>query len=129
MASFATNGMFGRFWSGAGKAERVRRDFWPKIKSVAAKIPFAEDAVAAYYCTLDRRTPLRVRGMLLGALAYFVLPADAIPDFLPVLGFTDDAAVLLAVYQVVASHILPEHREAARAALNEIVDDAPKNAA
>lgn len=120
MSAFAANGKFRDFWRRAGKAEYVRRDFWPKIKNAAGKIPFAEDAVAAYYCTLDRQTPLRVRGMLLGALAYFVLPTDAIPDFLPALGFTDDAAVLLAVYQVVASHIRPEHREAARAALNDI---------
>lgn len=129
MVTAEAKAAFGRFWTGAGKAEQVRRNFWPKIKSVAAKIPFAEDAVAAYYCTLDRETPLRVRGILLGALAYFVLPADAIPDFLPALGFTDDAAVLLAVYQLVSSHISPVHREAARAALDEIAARANQEAA
>ena len=56
---------------------------------------------------------------LIGALAYFVLPFDAIPDVLPVLGFTDDAAVLASTIKLVASHILPEHRAVAKAKLAE----------
>ena len=63
-------------------------------KRVAAHIPFAEELLAAYYCAFDRDTPLQVKATLVGALAYFVLPVDAIPDVLPVIGFTDDAAVL-----------------------------------
>jgi uncharacterized membrane protein YkvA (DUF1232 family) len=56
---------------------------------------------------------------LIGALAYFVLPVDAIPDVLPVLGFTDDAAVLASTIKLVASHIRPEHRAVARNKLAE----------
>ena len=124
MAAFQA-GFFGKFRSGKfrsrkGDAARLRDEFWPKMKAVAAKIPFAEDVLAAYYCTLDRDTPLRVRGMLMGALAYFVMPVDVLPDFLPALGFTDDAAVLMATFQLIASHIKPEHREAAKAALSDL---------
>ena len=115
---------FGKFRVRSGDAARVREEFWPKMKAVASKIPFAEDAVAAYYCTLDRDTPLRVRGTLLAALAYFVLPLDFLPDLMPVIGFTDDAAVLMAAFQMISAHIKPEHREAARAALNDL--EAPK---
>lgn len=97
--------------------ESVRRRFWTKLKQVAAKIPFAEDVVAAYYCAFDSRTPRHVQAALLGAIAYFILPFDFIPDMLPVLGFTDDAAVLATAIRMVATHITPEHREAARAAL------------
>jgi uncharacterized membrane protein YkvA (DUF1232 family) len=125
MAAFEASNVFGRFWNRAGDEERVRREFWPKLKGVAAKIPFAEDAVAAYYCALDRETPLRVRGMLLAALAYFILPVDALPDVLPALGFTDDAAVLLATLQLIASHIQPAHRDAARAALHDLDTSKP----
>jgi uncharacterized membrane protein YkvA (DUF1232 family) len=96
---------------------RVRRDFWPKLRRHAARLPFAEDLVAAYYCALDRRTPRRVQVILLGALAYFVLPFDFIPDMLPIIGFTDDAAVLATAVRVVAAHITPEHRDAARRVL------------
>jgi uncharacterized membrane protein YkvA (DUF1232 family) len=100
--------------------------FWRKMRSVAARIPFAEDAVAAYCCALDRETPVRVRAAILGALAYFVLPADAVPDLLPALGFADDAAVLAATLQLAAAHVLPEHREAARRALAALQADPTK---
>jgi len=71
--------------------ESVRRRFWFKLKRVAAGLPFAEDLLAAYYCAFDKETPRHVQVTLLGAIAYFILPFDFIPDMLPVLGFTDDA--------------------------------------
>ena len=102
--------------------ESVRRRFWAKFKRVAAGLPFAEDLLSAYYCAFDRQTPRHVQAALLGALAYFILPFDFIPDMLPVLGFTDDAAVLATAIRLVAAHIMPEHREAARAALQRVAD-------
>ena len=95
----------------------VRRGFWTKAKRVAASLPFAEELLTAYYCAFDRATPRHVQAALIGALAYFVLPFDAIPDMLPVLGYTDDAAVLAAAIKLVSTHIRPEHRAAAQAAL------------
>ena len=97
--------------------DSVRRRFWSKLKRVAGKLPFAEDLLAAYYCAFDRQTPRHVQAALLGAVAYFILPFDFVPDMLPVLGFTDDAAVLATAIRMVASHITEEHRQAARAAL------------
>ena len=97
--------------------ESVRRRFWRKLKRVAAHLPFAEDLLAAYYCAFDRQTPRHVQASLLGAIAYFILPFDFVPDVMPILGFTDDAAVLATAIRMVASHITPEHRDAARAAL------------
>jgi uncharacterized membrane protein YkvA (DUF1232 family) len=104
----------------AEEKETVRRGFWRKVKRVAASIPFAEDLLTAYYCAFDRATPTQVRAVLIGALAYFVLPFDAVPDFLPVLGFTDDAAVLATALKLVLDHIRPEHREAAKRALERV---------
>jgi uncharacterized membrane protein YkvA (DUF1232 family) len=95
----------------------VRRGFWSKLRRVAAGLPFAEDLLAAYYCAFDYRTPLQVKAALLAALAYFVLPFDFMPDVLPVLGFTDDAAVLATAIRMVAAYILPQHRDAARDAI------------
>ena len=97
--------------------DRVRRGFWSKVKRVAAQIPFVEDLLTAYYCAFDRDTPREVQAALIGALAYFILPFDIIPDVLPVIGYTDDAAVLAAAIRLVASHIRPEHREAAQRAI------------
>jgi uncharacterized membrane protein YkvA (DUF1232 family) len=100
--------------------ERVRDELWPKLRRVASRVPFAEDVVAAYYCVLDRETPTKVRAVLIGALAYFILPADAIPDILPVVGFTDDAGVIAAALAMVARHITDRHRDAAKAALERL---------
>ena len=103
----------------AERERKVRRDFWSKLKRFAGMVPFVEDLVAAYYCALDPATPMRVRGMLLAALAYFILPADLIPDMIAGLGFADDAALLTAVIGLVASHITPTHRAAAARALDK----------
>jgi uncharacterized membrane protein YkvA (DUF1232 family) len=107
-----------------GSARRARRDeatvrrgFWSKIRRVAAGLPFAEDLLAAYYCAFDQDTPLKVKAALLAALAYFVLPIDFMPDVMPLLGFTDDAAVLATAIRMVAAHLRPEHRDAARRAI------------
>jgi uncharacterized membrane protein YkvA (DUF1232 family) len=105
------------FAHAARHEQSVRRGFWPKVRRVARRLPFAEDLLAAYYCAFDQSTPLHVKAALFGALAYFVLPFDFIPDILPLIGFADDAAVLLTALRMVSSHIRPEHRDAARFAL------------
>lgn len=98
----------------------VRGRFWPKIQGCLAYIPFAPDLLAAYYCAMDPQTPARVKAVLLGALAYFVLPADIIPDFLAGLGFTDDLTVLLTATTLVQGHITQSHREKAELQLNRL---------
>ncbi len=95
----------------------VRRGFWTKMRRVAARLPFAEDALAAYYCAFDRDTPMQVKAALMAALAYFVLPFDFVPDMMPMLGFADDAAILATALRMVAAHLRPEHRAAAREAI------------
>ena len=95
----------------------VRKGFWPKIARVLASVPFAEDAIAAYYCALDPATPLRAKGILLAALAYFILPFDLFPDMILGLGFTDDMAVLFAAINMIRLHMHEGHRARARQAL------------
>ena len=96
----------------------VAEDFWDKLRKVAGKIPFAEDAAAAYFCAVDPQTPAKVKAILLAALAYFVMPFDVVPDFIAGLGFTDDAAVLAMAIGLVARQISDRHRSRARAALH-----------
>jgi uncharacterized membrane protein YkvA (DUF1232 family) len=95
----------------------VRQNFWRKVGQVAATMPFTEDLLTGYYCAFDRETPSHVRVALVGALAYFIAPFDILPDLLPIVGLTDDAAVLAAVLKVMWDNIKPEHRTAAKAAL------------
>ena len=80
--------------------------------------------VAAYFCAFDYATPLQVKAALVAALAYFVLPFDVVPDILPLVGYGDDAAVLVTALRMVAGHIRPEHREAARRTLAGGLDEA-----
>ena len=94
--------------------QRVRAGFWPKFRRVAARVPFAQQALAVWYCARDDETPLRAKGMMFAALAYFVMPVDAIPDVIAGLGFTDDAAVFAALLALVGKNLKPRHREAAK---------------
>lgn len=94
--------------------------FFKKLRRVLGRVPFGEDLLAAWYCALDRNTPGYVRGVLFGAVAYFVLPADIIPDVLAGLGFTDDASVIAAAIAAVSRHISPEHRQIARRTLDRL---------
>ncbi|MFG1398078.1 YkvA family protein [Roseixanthobacter pseudopolyaromaticivorans] len=126
-------------WSALPFAERlkaakdetiVKKGFWQKLQRTAAHVPFAEDAMAGYYAAFDHETPVRVRATLLGALAYFILPLDAIPDILPVIGFSDDAAVLFLAFQALTSHITPAHKAAAKETISRLrteseADEAP----
>ncbi|CAN5341030.1 YkvA family protein [soil metagenome] len=99
---------------------RFGSEFLGRLKRVAKRIPFAQDLLAAWFCARDPATPRRVRLTLLAALGYFVLPIDALPDIMPILGFTDDAAVIAAALAAVAGSITPEHREKAKTALAEL---------
>jgi uncharacterized membrane protein YkvA (DUF1232 family) len=94
----------------AERERKVRNEFWQKLRRVAGQVPFVEDIVAGYYCALDPATPMRVRGMLLAAIAYFILPLDFIPDIVAGLGFADDAALVTAVLALVSAHITPTRR-------------------
>jgi uncharacterized membrane protein YkvA (DUF1232 family) len=94
---------------------------WRKLVRVAARITFADSLVAAWYCAADSRTPLHVRGVLLAALAYFLLPADAVPDLVAGIGFTDDAAVIAGVLGTFARHVTTEHRAKAARKLDDLL--------
>ena len=117
-------------WVGADEAtnERtVRAGFTQAAKRYLARIPMAEDVVAMYFCLLDNRTPYWVKGVAAAALAYFVLPLDAIPDILPIIGLSDDIGVLSAALATVSTHLTPEHRSKAASWLRDerIIDVTP----
>nr|WP_295109877.1 YkvA family protein [uncultured Caulobacter sp.] len=104
--------------------EKVREGFLPKIRKVAAKVPFAADALSVWWAARDPETPTAAKGMIFAALAYFVLPTDAIPDILPAIGFTDDAAVFAALVAILGKTVKPRHKEAAQAFLQKLSHDA-----
>lgn len=99
---------------------RVTRGFWPKITRTAARIPFADQALAAWYAARDPDTPMAAKGMIFAGLAYFVLPIDAIPDIFAGIGYTDDAAVITAVLAMVGANIKRRHRDKAEDAVQRL---------
>lgn len=101
----------------------LRRKFWRKLLREAANIPFLEEVLTAHYCAFDRQTPVYVKAVLVGAIVYFVVPGDLIPDYIPVIGYADDAAVIAGALKIMSSHIKPEHREAARRMLARLRED------
>lgn len=103
--------------------ERVNKGFWPKITRVAAKVPFAREALSVWYCAKDDDTPLAAKGMMLAALAYFVMPVDAVPDFIAGLGYTDDAAVFTALLAVLGRNLKPRHKAQAKREIERLRAD------
>ncbi|TPW05325.1 MAG: hypothetical protein FD125_764 [bacterium] len=99
---------------------RVQKGFWPKIRRTAARIPFARQVISVYYSARDPETPTAAKGIMLGALAYFVLPIDAIPDIFAGIGFTDDAAVIAALIATLGANIKRRHKDQADAALERL---------
>lgn len=99
---------------------KVRSDrFWDKVRRTAGKVPFVDEAVALWFCARDPATPARVKAVLFGALAYFVMPFDIIPDLLAVLGYADDLAIITAAVRIALPHVTDAHRAMAREALSE----------
>lgn len=102
--------------SGYNRAQElyVRNRFWDKVKKTVSRVPFVPDAIAMYYCTLDLKTPIWAKATILAALAYFILPTDAVPDIIPIAGFTDDAGAIAAALAAVNSNLNDEHRQKAK---------------
>ncbi|MAU40375.1 MAG: hypothetical protein CMF31_02020 [Kordiimonas sp.] len=97
-----------------GRNERiVKAGFGRKVRKLAGRLPFAKDLVAGYYCAVDPKTPFKAKALLMGALAYFVIPTDLIPDFMAVVGYGDDLSVLMATIAMVREHMTPDHMERA----------------
>jgi uncharacterized membrane protein YkvA (DUF1232 family) len=103
--------------------QHTERRFWQKLRRHARRLPFVDQLLAAYFCAIDPATPLAARAVLYGALAYFVLPFDVIPDWILGLGFTDDAAVLAAAVRSILPHMKESHRARARQAIRRLAGE------
>ncbi len=95
--------------------------FWNKIKRYAktAGREVIEKALILYFCLKDPDTPSWAKSVIIGTLGYFILPADSIPDLTPLIGFSDDLGALAAALGIVGFYIKKEHKEMARAKMNE----------
>ncbi|MBT6048043.1 MAG: DUF1232 domain-containing protein [Bacteroidetes bacterium] len=92
----------------------VKNKFEDKARKLVGKIKFLRDAVELYYCAIDPKTEKWVRVLAFSALAYFIIPIDAIPDFTPFLGYTDDAGIIIAAIKKLSDKVTDEHRAKAK---------------
>ncbi|MEN6411243.1 MAG: YkvA family protein [Veillonellales bacterium] len=97
--------------------------FWDLARKQKDKIPFIRDAIAMYFCWADEETPIWVKSAIIAALGYFVFPFDAVTDFIPILGWLDDAGVITTALSVVRLHVKKCHWEEADKFLGVKDDD------
>lgn len=98
--------------------------FWKKIERVAKKVGATVllPVFTLYYMLQDDKVSLQHKAYIVGALGYFILPIDLIPDgILPIIGFTDDIAVMTLVLKLVDTSITPEIKARANARVSEIM--------
>ncbi|EPR3583892.1 YkvA family protein [Vibrio alginolyticus] len=100
------------------------KTFWRKMKNSVKKAgeEIAVMGIKSWLAMADSNTSVRHKAILGGALAYFVLPTDMVPDVLAGVGFTDDMAALTLAANSVGNAITDEHEEQAREKLNSMVD-------
>ena len=91
--------------------------FWEKVKKIASKagVKTIYYALVLYYTLTDPATPSRYKAVIMGALGYFILPYDLLPDLIPFAGLADDWAALVAAVAYVASAITKDIKNKARA--------------
>lgn len=102
---------------------RLAKRFWRKLKHTASYLPGAETFLAAFYAAVDPKTPTTAKAVLFGALGYFVVPVDFIPDIFGAMGYGDDLAVMFAAVKAVESSMTEAHRRLASAWLEKLRRD------
>ena len=96
--------------------------FWNKIKKIgrkaSSKLLFY--ALVLYYCLVDSNVDIKSKSLIIAGLGYLIFPLDAIPDFIPALGLTDDLTALLFVYGKVKGVLTPDIEQKAINRANEL---------
>lgn len=92
-----------------------------KIKKYArsAGKEMIEKSLMMYYSAKDPATPKWARTLVFATLAYFIMPFDAIPDFIPITGLSDDLISIISAFSLVAVNISEEHKAMARKKLSK----------
>ncbi|MBR4228567.1 MAG: DUF1232 domain-containing protein [Bacteroidales bacterium] len=101
------------------------QDFTAKVTKAAKKagIKVIYLALILYYVLKSPKVKLADKGKIWGALGYFILPIDFIPDFIPIAGYTDDLAALLWAFYSVAKNVTPEIESQAKRKLHDWFGD------
>lgn len=95
--------------------------FWSKLNRTARRIGMkvVYPAVLLFYLFKSKDVPLKAKSFISGALVYFIVPLDGLPDFLPFLGYTDDLSLLAATLSHLVQYISPEIKAQTRKKVSE----------
>ncbi len=101
--------------------------FWLKLSRFArtAGREVVEKALCLFYAAQRPETPAWAKAVAMGALGYFILPTDAIPDIAPIIGYTDDLGVLGFALATIAMHVDDKVRWRAAETLKRWFGDPP----
>lgn len=86
--------------------------FKAKLSTLTGLDKLIDAARQVHALLRDPQTPIWVKGLCIAVLGYLIVPTDAVADFVPVLGYSDDLAALTAAIAAIASH-LPKSETAA----------------
>lgn len=105
--------------------EYSESEFWAKLKKVAKKAGanVVYVALILYYELKDPAVSAKEKAVILGALGYFILPVDLLPDFVPMAGYVDDLAALAAAYSYIRGHLSEDVKQQAQGKLREWFGD------
>lgn len=76
-------------------------------------------ALELYYALRAEETPAWAKAIALSALGYLILPLDASPDLIPVVGFADDLLTLSMAISSLGRWVTPEIKAKARMAAED----------
>lgn len=88
-------------------AEYVEENLWTKVERIGKKISFAKDIKALYNYMTDPSVAWYRKSIVIGALVYFIMPIDSIPDLATLIGYLDDLGVITAVLKYLGSELIP----------------------
>lgn len=91
--------------------EYVDDRLWVKLEKVGRKLSFARDILALYQYMMDSKVSWHRKSIVVGALIYFIVPIDAIPDLAPLVGYMDDLGVITAVLKFLGHELIPYYEE------------------
>lgn len=101
--------------------EYTESGFWDKVSSYASTAgkTVIEKALYLYYATTSGDTPIPAKAVAVATLAYFVSPLDAIPDVVPVIGYSDDLGAITTALVTLAPYITDEVKRQASEKLGQ----------
>ena len=80
-------------------------------------------ALQLFYVAQNPNVPMKIRAAIIAPLGYFISPIDLIPDITPIVGFTDDAAVIAMAMVIAHAYINDEVRQKAKDRIRKIFGD------